>query len=99
MSGKPWLEKHDHADVRETLVEEGYTEEWVALFTAAPAMARALCFVEWEGLIYGDSEPCCPSCHVRELPDRKHNPSCELDATLKAAGLDAAAREEVRRMR
>jgi hypothetical protein len=78
------------------------------LAAAAPAMARALALVEWaeETPAHG---MCCPCCgrgewegHSRYQPGNIYGAepgtvSCELDAALTAAGLDAAAREEVRR--
>ncbi len=69
------------------------------LIDAAPAMARALCLVEWSGNERYGYGPACPVC--MELPpppagDGKHAHTCALDAALTAAGLDAEARGKVR---
>lgn len=63
------------------------------LAAAAPALARALCLVEWEGR-YSDLR-CCPWCGAAS--PAAHDDRCELDAALTSAGLDAAAREAVRK--
>ena len=107
MIGKPWLEKHDHADVRETLVDDGYTEEWVAFFCAAPAMARALCLVEWRRLLAPELQHWeCNACGaratiahtiIRGTKPEGHVAGCWLDEALSQAGLDRDAREEVRK--
>jgi len=94
MTGKPWLPEHNHDDIREELTEAGHTEEWVAFFCAAPAMARALCRLEYGTLKEFDNHPSCPWCETFE--GEGHDPDCEIDSSLAAAGIDAAAREEVR---
>lgn len=59
------------------------------LIAAAPALARALCRVEWPGGYCGECES--------ERFYGGHAPDCPLDAALTAAGLTAEDREEVRR--
>ena len=67
---------------------------WAAtLIAAAPALARALCRVEWN--VWGDCDVLCPCCCAPRL--RGHAADCPLDAALTAAGLSAEDREEVRR--
>ena len=58
------------------------------LIAAAPALARALCRVEWSS---GHCEGCGQGSRYWHLAD------CPLDAALTAAGLSEKDREEVRR--
>jgi len=109
---KPWLEhweveRHEIIASRCGSVAEGVFipksighldgAETIRLAAAAPAMARALCEVEWRGFAV-DEANVCPARGCRgEEKKHPHSPDCALDAALTAAGLDAAAREEVRR--
>ena len=68
-------------------VSEQYARRDLA--AAAPALARALCRVEWPGGYCGECES--------ERFYGGHAPDCPLDAALTAAGLTAEDREEVRR--
>lgn len=65
------------------------------LTIAAPAMARALCMVEFGGHDASDGAEICPGCYAE--PSEAHGPVCWLDLALTAAGLDAAARAAVRK--
>jgi hypothetical protein len=56
------------------------------LASAAPDMAHVLLEVEWEGMVYGDSEPCCPTCLGKKVIGI-HEPGCALDAALRKAGV------------
>ncbi len=60
--------------------------ERMRLAAQAPAMARLLLTLEWDGLQYGDSEPSCPVCQAYTR-DRKHTENCELATVLRAAGV------------
>ena len=78
------------------LMTEDEVNAIAPLVCAAPAMARALCIAEsvdsdGHGLLCA----CCGRNTVDE-PREPHEPDCALDAALTLAGLDAAAREEVR---
>ena len=96
MSGKPWeIERltMNFAD----LMTEDEVNAIAPMVCAAPAMARALCEVEWRGFAV-DEANVCPARGCRgEEGKHSHSPDCALDAALTLAGLDVAAREEVRR--
>ncbi len=53
------------------------------LIAQAPAMARLLLKIEWNGGAQGDSGM-CPSCF--QFPT-EHAPDCELATVLRAAGV------------
>ena len=86
---KPWLDGPDFLDRHLAFA----SDEEGALAAAAPALARALCRVEWN--VWGDCDVLCPCCCAPRL--RGHAADCPLDAALTAAGLGAEDREEVRR--
>lgn len=80
------------------------------LAAAAPALARALCRVEWGSYRditdYESQEEVCPACDCPPVTITNrygvvtpggHAPDCPLDAALTAAGLATEDREEVRR--
>lgn len=101
---KPWLDGPDFLDRHLAFA----SDEEGALAAAAPALARALCRVEWGSFRdisdYGTREEVCPACccHVRRFARASvvvggHAANCPLDAALTAAGLTAEDREEVRR--
>lgn len=91
---KPWLVDGE--------VLDDWTSRWVhpsrldyngavaldRLIRAAPALARALCRIEWP-------EGYCGECRA-ERP-YGHQPGCGVDAALTAAGLSHEDRMEVRR--
>lgn len=74
------------------------------LAAAAPKMARTLLKTEWAGRIrdFGETYSCCPSCDAfAPGPDYggsgRHEPRCDHDAALTAAGFpDQASREAAR---
>ena len=86
---KPWLDGPDFLDRHLAFA----SDEEGALAAAAPALARALCRVEWN--VWGDCDVLCPCCCAPRL--RGHAADCPLDAAQTAAGLGAEDREEVRR--
>lgn len=109
MSAKPWLElwkaNGDNVDrlgggwilQGQPLTDGPPQPERAKLAAAAPMLARALCEVEWRGFAV-DEANVCPARGCRgEEGKHSHSPDCALDAALTLAGLDAAAREEVRR--
>ena len=67
------------------------------IIAAAPALARALCRVEWLGSADGPGCPWCLSEQGLSPHLSQHAADCPLDAALTAAGLTAEDREEVRR--
>ena len=67
-------------------VSEQYARRDLA--AAAPALARALCRLEW-------ATGFCEACYRKGY--YCHRPGCSIDAALTAAGLSAEDREEVRR--
>lgn len=86
---KPWQLETIPTNYRELMTDEE-CDAIAPLVRTAPAMARALCMVEYSD---NDDIDMCPAC--RHCIG--HAADCKLDAALTAAGLDAAAREEVRR--
>lgn len=101
MTGKPWLEEWRAAGSRvefnDSAFQHAYAKDpaTAKLISAAPAMARALCRLEYGTLKEFDNHPSCPWCET--FDGDEHDPDCGLDAALTSAGLDTAAREEVRR--
>jgi hypothetical protein len=102
---KPWEEDWEYGRITPSfdtwyvrshtgqLLSNGFPHEVDArLIAAAPAMARALAMVEWEG--WNDHDE-CPYCG--EVPQLGHGPACVLDAALTQAGLSPADREAVRK--
>ncbi len=69
--------------VFESLSGEDDDIERAKLAAQAPAMARLLLKIEWNGGAQGDSGM-CPSCF--QFPT-KHAPDCELATVLRAAGV------------
>ena len=69
-----------------------YPADVARIIAAAPAMARALCLVEWTDNVRGDM---CRACG--RLETEGHRNHCPLDAALTAAGLSPEDREQVRK--
>lgn len=102
---KPWLVDGPALDPKLLAMLDGAGRDafaHVLLHAAAPALARALCRVEFgdtvsrfAGTQYGGGAllESCPSC----LGDGRHAFDCPIDDALTAAGLTAADRAEVRR--
>lgn len=74
-------------------------EERNRLTASAPALARELLAVEWEGRNvgtgYGEGYgiPCCPRC-LKDRDEGEHHPACELDSALTKAGLDTQEKRQ-----
>lgn len=64
------------------------------LAAAAPALARALCLVEWSERLDDANHLYCPSCGAADA--QGHAPKCRLNDALTAAGLMREDREAVR---
>lgn len=85
-----WRSVRDEAG--ELVLADGKTvaecaEGTASLISAAPAMARLLCRLEWD---CGQ----CRLCWAHQVED--HRDGCPIDAALSAAGLGAEERERVR---
>ena len=77
-----WCGKEEIAVIYEAEAMVGHQNARARLASAAPDMARVLLAVEWWGEV--DGEPTCPCC---DHAATEHHPECDLDLSLRKAGL------------